>query len=368
MTDVMSAVDILLVDDDEIDRELVNRLLGSQYQVREVATASAALVAVAAHRPDCILLDYRLPDTDGLQLLPHLRASGVPVIILTGEESPEIVVQAMQLGAQDYLVKGQLSRVALDHAIVNARNTIKLHLDLEQKNIQLRKLASELTRVEQRERRRVSQTLHDDLQQMLYSVQMRIHLARENIKKHLDANDQLQAVDALIRDAIQVTRTLTVELSPPMLRSEGLAAAFRWLGEHMAEHYGLQVAVAVQTSQRRLERIDEEVQVLLYQLVRELLFNVVKHAGVNTAQLVMLEEQDCFIIKVVDHGCGFDTNQLLQSQESQVGWGLHSMSERLALFDGELVVESKPGAGVCATIFVPQNPLPKDKPPHDKAA
>src|SRR5690606_5611854 len=116
--------------------------------LHEASAGTQALQIVHDHSPACILLDYRLPDIDGLQLLPQFTQAYIPVIILTGEESPEVIVQAMQLGAQDYLVKNHLSRVALEHAITNAIEKIALRRDIEQKNHQVRALASALTLAE----------------------------------------------------------------------------------------------------------------------------------------------------------------------------------------------------------------------------
>src|SRR3954447_24246469 len=98
-------VHLLLVEDDEIDRETVRRLLGADFMVTAVATGKAALQEIGASPPDAVLLDFRLPDMEGIDLIPFCVQGFVPVILLTGEDSPEVIVQAMQIGAQDYLVK-----------------------------------------------------------------------------------------------------------------------------------------------------------------------------------------------------------------------------------------------------------------------
>lgn len=348
---MMAPVDLLLVDDDDIDRELVCRLLNDQYIVHEVATGREALALAQSQPPACVLLDYRLPDIGGLQLLPHFTTAYLPVIILTGEESPEVIVQAMQLGAQDYLVKGHLTHMSLEHAIVNAIEKMAMRRDIDEKNMQLRDLASALTLAEQRERRRISQILHDHVQQTLYGIQMRAHLIGLDGAGQPVIEEHVQALENLTREAIRTTRTLTVELSPPALQNEGLAASFRWLATHMAETHGLRVRLNAQSD---FHSTSQDLQVLLFQLVRELLFNVIKHAGVNQAEVILFEEGEHVVIRVVDQGCGFNLSQLQQTGRDK-GFGLYSVRERLALFGGQLVIETKPGQGVRATIAVPKD-------------
>lgn len=361
-------IKLLLVEDDEIDREAVRRLLGAGYEVTYVATGKAAMEQIATSPQDAVLLDFRLPDMDGIELVPGLVQEFVPVILLTGEDSPEVIVQAMQKGAQDYLVKGHIGRTALARAIDNAIEKVALKRDLaqqqaqvaeqtlalERSNRQVRALASALTLAEQRERRRISQILHDHVQQMLYGIQMRTYLigldAPEESKVYI--REHLSEMEALVEEAIQSTRTLTVELSPPVLQSEGLGAAFNWLANQMSRLYDLEVDL--QLSQD-YQLGSEDLRVLVFQLVRELLFNVVKHAQVTQARVTMGPEGEQFVVCVEDCGVGFDAN-LLQNEEPREtsGFGLYSIRERLDLFGGELTVASTPGRGTKVTLLLPQ--------------
>ena len=354
-------IELLLVDDDEVDRELVCRLLSAMHVVHEAATAGEALALIEAQRPDCVLLDYRLPDIDGLQLLPIFTRAYIPVIILTGEESPEVVVQAMQQGAQNYLVKNSLTQIGLQHAITGAIEKVTLKRDVEEKNRQLRQLASALTLAEQRERRRVSQILHDHVQQILYGIQMRSQLIALDAAPDERVRDHLAALQSLVAEAIRTTRTLTVELSPPVLQSEGLAASLQWLASHMAEHYGLHVVLNIVSDYKGA---NDDLRMLLFQLVRELLFNVVKHAGVREASVSLAEDGDNLVICVADCGRGFDAVQRAALGASSIGassngsgFGLYSVRERLALFGGQLKVDSVLGQGVQATVVVPREPV-----------
>lgn len=255
------SVRLLLVDDDDIDRELVRRLLSPRFTVREAFSGALAQEMIAEQVPDCVLLDYRLPDVYGIYLLPFFTARYIPVILLTGEESPEIIVQAMRDGAQDYLVKGHLSSLSLERAITNAIEKVAMRRDLDEKNRLLRDLTSELTLAEQRERRRISQVLHDHIQQTLYGIQMRAHLIHEDAGHIPAIREHIDAIEKLTTEAIHATRTLTVELSPPVLHEEGFASAFRWLANQMAESHGLQVDVH---SDGEHQSLSEDLRVLLF--------------------------------------------------------------------------------------------------------
>ncbi len=340
---------LLIVEDDDIDREAVRRLLAPQWRVVEAATGAAALAALESNRPDCVLLDNRLPDVNGVDLLPQFARAYLPVVVLTGIESPEVIVQAMQAGAQDYLVKHQLSRISLAHAIAGAIEKVTLMRDVEEKNRQVRELASAVTLAEQRERRRVSQILHDHIQQMLHGIQMRTHLICMDSPTDPALQEHLDAIGSLVAEAVAATRTLTVELSPPVIQYEGLAGAFTWLARHMAQTHGLAVAVTVETES---DIRSADLRELIFQIVRELLFNVVKHAGAKEAELRLSEHGGELYITIADRGVGFDA-ALLSSQHTGSGFGLHSIHERLALFGGRLEIETSPGDGVRATVVVP---------------
>jgi signal transduction histidine kinase len=346
-------INLLLVEDDEVDREAIRRHLGLEYEVHEVATGQEALQLCQELHPDCVLLDYRLPDGDGLDLLPIFLERFIPVIVTTGVESPEVIVEAMRAGAQDYLVKNQITRTSLTHAIRQAIDKVALLQAVANKNQQLRELASALTLAEQRERQRVSQILHDHVQQMLHGIQLRTHLLILDAppSSHPALQEHLEAIQELAEAAIQATRTLTVELSPPVLQREGLIAAFRWLAGHMAEMHALDVRLDLQED---CQAPNSDLAVLLFQVARELLFNVVKHAQSKYAYLSLMEKGEMLIVQVVDDGIGIQPNKQAQSVRKLGGFGLASIQERLNLFGGQLAIESQIGKGTSITLTVPK--------------
>ncbi len=111
---------VLVVDDSSVDRELIRRMLAPDYAVLEASTSREGLEVCGARHVDCVLLDYLLPDEDGISLLSKLIERELPVVMLTGAGSEAIAVEAMKIGALDYLVKSALARISLRRAVENA--------------------------------------------------------------------------------------------------------------------------------------------------------------------------------------------------------------------------------------------------------
>jgi PAS domain S-box-containing protein len=227
---------------------------------------------------------------------------------------------------------------------------------VQRRTRQVRELASALTLAEQRERRRVSQILHDHVQQMLYGIQMRNHLLKldAEIADQVAVKEHVRVMEQLVEQAIRATRSLSVEMSPPVLKNEGLAAAIEWLAGNMREIHGLTVETDLRSD---YQPASEDLRVLVFQVTRELLFNVVKHADVNSARLEMYELDGKIFVRVMDEGIGFDVATIEHTEDKlEGGLGLYSIQERLALFGGHLAIESTVAKGTVATIVVPCQP------------
>ncbi|MCB0085276.1 MAG: response regulator, partial [Caldilineaceae bacterium] len=322
------SIQILLIEDDEVDRIQVHRLLGQGYHVQDAATGRAGRAILdGTQRPTLILLDYRLPDTDSFELLRRAVADDIPVIVLTGEERPDVIVEAMQEGALDYLLKAQLTRDGLQRAIANGLEKAELRRNvaaqqrqialqaqtLAEQNQQIRALASALTLAEQRERKRVAQILHDHVQQLLDGIQMRLHLCAADLSAEAltSVRSNLTESTRLLEDAIGVARSLSVDLSPPVLQNEGIDVALQWLAAHMERVHGLQVDLQISEGYDYPIR-NEDIYVLIFQLVRELLFNVVKHANVKEACVQLYSDSGRYKITVKDEGVGFEAGKIVQ--------------------------------------------------------
>ena len=210
---------------------------------------------------------------------------------------------------------------------------------------QLERLASQLTSAEQRERRRLADVLHDHIQQELVAVQMQIDDLRDSLTGD-PPRRQLANVRCLVDDTIDKVRSLSVELVPPLLHDQGLAAALEWLGGQMGETHRLNVDVQADNA---IQIDDESHRDLLYQAARELLLNVVKHAGTRLANVELINEESSIVMKVSDQGSGFDPEHAVGQSSS---YGLFHVWERVRSTGGEMQIDSRPGAGTTVPIKV----------------
>ncbi|PQJ34383.1 hypothetical protein BSZ35_07000 [Salinibacter sp. 10B] len=212
---------------------------------------------------------------------------------------------------------------------------------------QVRELALALTTAEQRERTRISQVLHDHLQQLIHGARIWADSLAEDMEE--TPPTAVKRILDLLDDATETTRSLTVELSPPVLQEEGLSAALDWLSTHVEKTHNFRLEMDVSEDVRVTE---EDLRPLLFRSARELVFNVVKHAEVDRAFL-RAQQEDQLTIEVQDEGVGFDPSCLTENEDPEAHYGLFSVRERLDLVGGQLTIDSAPGKGTCATIVVP---------------
>jgi signal transduction histidine kinase len=370
-----SPIHLLLVEDATPDATLLRYMLadvpGESFEVTHVKRMSEAIERLASDSFDAILLDLSLPDSRGIETVKQVNAAAphVPIVVLTGLRDGETGMEAVRQGAQDFLIKGQPGGGLLARSIRYAierkqaeRQLKALNETLEQRvaertatatrrAAQLQALAAELTQAEHRERRRLAQILHDHLQQLLYAAR----LGLESLRRHETIDPALQEtieqVDGLLGECIAESRSLTVQLCPPVLQEAGLAAAVDWLGRQMEQTHGLKVEVEVSSE---AEPESEAVRILLFEAARELLFNVVKHAETGRARVALATADDRICLTVSDEGAGCLPTKLDSDQAGSGGFGLFSIRERLGLMGGRLKIDTAPGRGTCVTICAPR--------------
>ena len=221
---------------------------------------------------------------------------------------------------------------------------------LLQKQRQLRSLASELILSEQRQRKHLATELHDYLAQLMVLGGLKI----DHVQSRLRAPDAflinaLGEIENIFSRALAYTRTLMAELSPPVLHELGLPAALQWLAEDMVKH-GLNVELRLSPGSLSLR---DDQHVLLYQSIRELLINIVKHAKTSQASLSLsIEGMNQLHMVIADHGSGFDVESLA-ARPAGGHFGLFSIRERMEAMGGSFQLDSAPGQGTTVTLTLP---------------
>ena len=228
------------------------------------------------------------------------------------------------------------------------------HLELERRAEQLGRLTSALTQAEQRERERLAKVLHDDLQQLLVGASIGVERARRKLEDTSalpDAKKAIMGVKTLLEEAIESTRTLVGNLSPRVLDEGGLADALEWLARTMQASHDLRVDLSMQ---RDVSPLRADVRIILFESVREALFNVVKHADCDRAKVELGPGEPGWLRLVVrDQGVGFDTRRLARGETDGTGFGILAMRERLRALGGKCEIDSTPGRGTCVTLAAP---------------
>jgi len=220
---------------------------------------------------------------------------------------------------------------------------------------QLRSLASELSLVEERQRRCIATELNDYISQALYYCKNKLETLKET-KTTGDSSTATDEIVDLIEQIIQYTKSLTFQLGTPILYEEGLEAALKWLGYQFQKQVGL---IFHFEDDLKPKPLADETIILLYQAVRELLINVTRHAKAKNARVSIERDYKHVHIQVEDDGIGFDTKKINPYKTKTSGFGLFSIYERLKFLGGEFKLTSKPEVGTRATLVVPMKPVKK---------
>ena len=227
---------------------------------------------------------------------------------------------------------------------------------LERQAVQLRAVTTELTLAEQRERRRLADVLHDELQQLLVATRLRAHMLGRT--EDAAMRQASQEIVELMEEALAATRSLTGELSPPALQNGSLLPALEWLARWVGEKHHL--AVRLTPPPAPLPRVPEDVAVLLYQAIRECLLNAVKYARVDVADVMVTWDTEGLTLTVADAGVGFDPRTLRVAGGDDGGFGLLGIRERLESVGGRLEITSAPGEGSRFVLTFPLPVVPED--------
>lgn len=268
---------------------------------------------------------------------------GVPV--LTGEDWWGFLA-LLDCAVEREWAQGELDALRLAGNILGAaiqRQDVARALEESETRYkgQLRSLALELALTEQRERKRLAAELHDRIGQALAVSKMKLGALRAPVAPETRA-EMIEDAGRLIDQTIQDTRTLTFELSPPMLYELGLEPALDWLVESLRARHGIEAVFVTDGDPKPLE---QDISGLLFHCVQELMFNAVKHGSPRRVKVSSRRVGGEIRIDVEDDGRGFDPTQVGSTWRSPHGFGLFSIRERLTPLGGRIEVASRPGQG-----------------------
>lgn len=365
-----TAIEILVVDDDEDIRNLVQRILQKNGYICTLATnGSEALALLSAREFALVIVDYLMPGMTGLELLETIQqcAADIAIIILTGSGSQKVANHALELGAYGYMLKP----FQADELLINVTNALKrrdlekLHNEYEQRlereileqtreirqhETQLRTLTIELSMTEEHERRRMATALHDQISQMLAFAKMELQALLTDLTSST-ARECLERTLSYIDQAYQQTKTLTFELSPPILYDIGLEAALDWLAEQYRTQHGLHIMLSRDGDTVPLK---EKIALILFRAVQELLTNVVKHAHAQHITIHLAYLDTAIQIRVTDDGVGIkETMRKVAGTKKPLTFGHFNLRERISYLGGKFYLTSQPNQGTQATIEVP---------------
>jgi signal transduction histidine kinase len=363
--DISTPLRVLLVEDDEHDRIAFGRAFRKSQlkcEITECIRAEEALERLRADTSsfDLVVIDHKLPGMSGFELCKTLVVEKItlPLVILTGKGSERLAVDALKAGADDYIIKDpgetylDLLPVVLLQAVRRYADRIA-HKEAEEKLLiyhnRLRSLAFALSLAEEHERRRISTEVHEHIGQNLAFAKIKLGKVRELASSDILKN-AVDEVVKVIHETIEDTRSLVSQVGSPILYQLGFVMAVESLTQQSQKRHG--IAMAFEDDGLR-KPLSDDVRVLLFQAVRELLANVVKHAQAKTAKVSLAKKGDQILVDVKDDGIGFELGEIGPDMDQGRKFGLFSIRERLESIGGGIKVVSRRGHGTWVTLSAP---------------
>jgi PAS domain S-box-containing protein len=212
--------------------------------------------------------------------------------------------------------------------------------ELKEANLELRALSRRLVEAQETERRKVSETLHDDFGQVLTGLNLVLKRARKT-----NAGPELEKAEALVADLLERVRNLSMNLRPHVLDNLGLVVALRWHLQKFSEQSGIATSLRTERIPRQLP---PELATTVFRIVQEALTNVARHSAAKRASVKLARRAGAIEVAITDNGRGFDPGKLGKSTA-----GLANMRERVRLTGGEFFVEAKPRKGTTIRATLP---------------
>jgi len=352
---------ILAIDDNVINLELLGniiRLYYSGYQFFKAMNGADGIEIAKKELPEIILLDILMPGLNGYEVCEVLKkdttTSNIPVLMISALGSnPAERTKGLNAGADAFISKpftvselqAQINVVLrIKNAEMALRRKIK---QIQQYQKKLNKLNNKFTLVEELERRRIAENLHDSLGQTLSLAYLKLS-AIDPDELLPKTKKSLNEISGLLNKAINESRQITYDLSPPVLHELGLISAIKWRLEQIEQMHQIETTL---TGEKININLKKENTIFIYRIVNELLQNVIKHASATKITIELEQKRYKYILTVKDNGIGI--KNATGKRKETGGFGLLSIKERLESLNGRLTLKSKPGIYTWATIEIP---------------
>jgi len=348
---------ILLLEDNPDDAGLIQKHLqrsGMEFSAIVATNEKEFLQALEENTFNAVLADNALPQYGSLQALQIIKQKSpfTAFILVTGTVSEEFAVSIIHQGADDYIIKGNLTRLPAALGKALEKRKIQKEKELADKEMQelteqLRSLAAHLQNIREEEQKRIAREIHDELGQTITALKMEISAANKKLDpSNKDVKDRLMQAIALADIMVRTVRRIASDLRPDILEHLGLTAALEWQSEEFEKHTGIPCTVFSSIDK---VVIDYNTAIGLYRIYQEALTNIAKHAEATAVQATISYEENQLILIVSDNGKGFDADKI----KSTKTLGLLGMSERALIIKATLDLSSVTGQGTSITVRVP---------------
>ena len=389
----MTTKTILIVDDDaDLCDNLEDILREHGYEPFSALTCADGLRLARERNPHVVLLDLRLPDGPGTELLANLKELNADClcILVTAYADLNSAVTALERGASHYLEKpvrpsellqlleGVFEKVRLREEKQHAEEALKkAHDELEQRvkertaeleeaNRQLRRqmeerkriekalreserrlrlLSSRLMTTQESERKWIAQELHDSIGQSLAAVKFGLErkLSQMGTGQAPPGGISLEDIISMVLSGIEETRRLMMNLRPSILDDLGILATINWFCREFQKIYSdIHIEKQIEIEE---QEIPDPLKITLFRILQEALNNVAKHSKADHVLLSLRKEENKIHLILKDDGKGFDLNEVTSRESTKRGLGLVSMKERVDLSGGTFDIKSAPGTG-----------------------
>lgn len=351
-------IQVLIIEDHPADQAILLDALSqqtdSEFELFSAERLSCGIEALENQPMDLVILDLGLPDSQGIQTFTDLqkRFPNVPVLVLTGLNDENTGIEAMQHGAQDYLVKNQIQPLLLGRTVRYAIERQRYAIELKKSENRLRLLAARLNSVREQERTLISREIHDQLGQLLTGFKMDLRWIERRLKtppSEADLNqvrEKVVVAEDLIDKAIESVQRIAIELRPAVLDHLGITEAIRDESRRFEGRTGTPVHLDLN---ELVYPPSGDTATACFRIFQELLTNVARHSGASRVEVDLTIEDDNLLLTVIDNGRGFSTTLIDQS----TSLGLLGMSERASILRGQIDIYTAPGKGTRTVTRIP---------------